>query len=326
MRRFKPLCLSGALLLLPAVAMAAEPTPPQHPANPAETLKEAVRLLDEGRFKQAAETFQRADDQAGGTCGPCLLGLSRAYVGLEKFEDSADTARRAAGKLKSPDLVSQAWNQVGMALTRKQKPDLAGAEEAFRKAAGLGGKLALVSRYNLADVLWREKKFAESEEAARQVLNADPAGPAAKNARIVLCQAKIDGAPPPSPEELFADEEVESCGMMPPPPGSEEPKTLKDDPAVQRPEKIFGAPPYYSEQARVDKAEGTVLLDSIIDDEGCIQKLRVCRRAHHPDLNRSALEAVRRWVFRPAMLEGQPVKVYYTLTVNFQVGEHPGPG
>ena len=321
MRRFKPLCLSGALLLLPAVSMAAEPTPPP---NPAETLKEAVRLLDEGKFKQAADTFRRADDQAGGACGPCLLGLSRAQAGLENFEESADTARRATERLKSPDLVSQAWNQVGMALTRKRTPDLAGAEEAFRKASDLGGKLALVSRYNLADILWREKKFAESEEAARQVLTADPSGPAAKNARIVLCQAKIDGAPAPPPEELFADEEVESCGMMPPPPGSEEPKKVGDE--VQRPEKIFGAPPYYSDQARKENAEGVVLLDSVIDDDGCIQKLRVCKRANHPDLNRAALETVRRWVFRPATLAGQPVKVYYTLTVNFQMGERPGPG
>ena len=322
MRRFIPLCLSGALLLLPAVVGAAPASPP-NPANPADTLKEAVRLLDDGKFKQAAETFQRADDQSGGTCGPCLLGLSRAHAGLRQFEEAAGAARRATEKLKSPDLVSQAWNQVGMALAQKREPDLAGAEEAFRKAADLGGKLALVSRYNLADVLWREKKFDESEESARQVLQADPTGPAAKNARIVLCQAKIDGTPPPAPEELFADE-TESCGMMPPPPGSEEPKKVEE--GVQRPEKIFGEPPYYSEQARKDRAEGKVLLDSIIDEDGCIQKLRVCKRANHPDLNRAALETVRRWVFRPAMFGSQPVKVYYTLTVNFQVGERPGPG
>jgi TonB family protein len=320
MRRFKPLCLSGVLLLLPAAAMAAEPTPP----NPAETLKEAVRLLDAGDFKQASETFQRADVESGGTCGPCLLGLSRAQAGLGRFEESAGAARRAAEKLKTPDLVSQAWNQLGMALTRKREPDLAGAEEAFRKAVDLGGQLALVSRYNLADLLWREKKFAESEATARQVLSSDPAGLVAKNARIVLCQAKIDGAPPPKPEELFADEEVESCGMMRPPPGSEEPRKVGEE--VQRPVKIFGRPPYYTEAAHKDKAEGLVLLDAIIDEDGCIQKLRVCKKAHHPDLNQAALATVRRWVFHPAMLGDQPVKVYYTLTVNFQWGGRPGPG
>jgi TonB family protein len=326
MRCFKPLCLSGALLLLPAAVMAAtaEPAPAPKPLDTlVGTLKEAVRLLDEGNFKQAADAFQRADDQSGGTCGPCLLGLSRAWAGLGRFEEAAGAARRATEKLKTPDAASQAWNQLGMALTQKREPDLAGAEEAFRKAVDLGGKLAMVSRYNLADVLWRRKRFAESEASARQVLQSDPDGPVAKNARIVLCQAKIDGAPPPAPEELFADE-TESCGMMPPPPGSEEPKKVGD--AVQRPEKIFGQAPFYTEQARKDNAEGVVLLDSIIDEDGCIQKLRVCKRARHPDLNRAALDVVRRWVFRPAVYQDNPVKVYYTLTVNFQIGEHPGPG
>jgi TonB family protein len=311
-------------LSLSASAEPASPVSPTSPPSPADTLKEAVRLLDGGGFRQAAEAFQRADDQSGGTCGPCLLGLSRAYAGLERFEESAGAARRAAEKLKSPDLVSQAWNQAGMALTLKRDPDLAGAEEAFRKAVGLGGKLVDVSRYNLADVLWRQKRFAESEMFARQALQSEPGGPVAENARIVLCQAKIDGAPPPDPAELFADEETESCGTMPPPPGSEEPKKVGDE--VQRPEKIFGQAPFYTDQARKDKAEGTVLLDSIIDDDGCIQKVRVCKRAHHPDLNRVALDVVRRWVFQPAMFGGRPVKVYYTLTVNFRIGDKLGPG
>ena len=35
--------------------------------------------------------------------------------------------------------------------------------------------------------------------------------------------------------------------------------------------------------------------------------------------DRAALEAVQRWKFRPAQFQGRNVKVYYTLTVNFQV-------
>jgi len=33
----------------------------------------------------------------------------------------------------------------------------------------------------------------------------------------------------------------------------------------------------------------------------------------------TAVDAVQRWKFKPAMLAGKPVKVYYVLTVNFQV-------
>jgi outer membrane biosynthesis protein TonB len=34
----------------------------------------------------------------------------------------------------------------------------------------------------------------------------------------------------------------------------------------------------------------------------------------------SALDAVCDWRFKPATLDGRPVKVYYTLTVNFEIG------
>jgi outer membrane biosynthesis protein TonB len=37
-------------------------------------------------------------------------------------------------------------------------------------------------------------------------------------------------------------------------------------------------------------------------------------------LTESAMAAVRQWVFSPATLAGEPVKVYYVLTVNFTIG------
>ena len=36
-------------------------------------------------------------------------------------------------------------------------------------------------------------------------------------------------------------------------------------------------------------------------------------------LDRAALDAVEKWKFKPATLEGKPVKVFYTLTVNFNL-------
>jgi TonB family protein len=37
-------------------------------------------------------------------------------------------------------------------------------------------------------------------------------------------------------------------------------------------------------------------------------------------LDTAALEAIKRWTFKPATLaDGRPVAVYYTLTVNFQL-------
>ncbi|HVG10299.1 MAG TPA: TonB family protein [Thermoanaerobaculia bacterium] len=298
-----------ALLCLPvfvaSLASAAEPSPV------AETLKKGFGLLEQGKFGDAAKSFQQADEQAGGSCGPCLLGLSRAYTGLHKPEKAADAAREAAGLLRTPDLIAQAWNQLGFALMSDTKPDLAGAEEAFRKAteAGAAGQVANIARYNLADVLWREKKYAESESAAREALNAAPAGPASLNARIVLCQARTDGAPVAPPEEVYAEAACPKEGLRI---FENRAKAIPVE-EVSPPEKLFGRPPEY---ARDVSKTGAVIVESIIDEEGCIQNLRVCKSVH-PKLDLATLDAVRRWVFRPAELAGKPVKVYYTLTVNF---------
>jgi hypothetical protein len=43
-------------------------------------------------------------------------------------------------------------------------------------------------------------------------------------------------------------------------------------------------------------------------------------------LDKAAVDAVQTWKFKPAMKAGKPVKVYYVLTVNFQVDDSPHPG
>lgn len=322
MKRFTQLLVAGFLFSLPAL-LAAAPAPP---VSATETYKRAVDLVEQKKYDEAAAAFAKADRETGGGCGPCQLGLARAYTGLGEADKAAGAARRATETLERADLRAQAWNQLGMALVVKRKPDLPGAEEAFRKVLEVGGgtgDLADIARSNLADILWREKKFAESEALARQVVAAHPAGSLADNARIVLCQAKVDGAPQPSLAELYASgEDEESCGMMP---DAEVDGAKKVEGKVQRPYKLYGRPPHYPEEARLDRVEGVVQLDSIIDEDGCIQKLRVCKRLR-PALDKAALETVRRWVFKPAVLDDHPVKVYYTLTLNFQVGNSRGPG
>jgi TonB family protein len=304
--------LKLTLICLPVFVTLASAAPPEAQTAAAETLEKGFGLLDQRLYEEAAKTFQQAEEQAGGSCGPCLLGLSRAYAGLRKPEKAADAAREAAGLLRTPDLIAQAWNQLGFALMLRLEPDLAGAEEAFRKAveAGAGGQVSNIARYNLADVLWRQKKYAESESAAREALNAAPNGPASLNARIVLCQARTDGAPVAPPEVVYEDAACPKEGLRI---FENKAGVTPVEGEVSPPEKLFGRPPEY---ARGVSKTGAVVVESIIDEEGCIQNLRVCKSVH-PKLDLATLDAVRRWVFKPAELRGKPVKVYYTLTVNF---------
>jgi protein TonB len=88
--------------------------------------------------------------------------------------------------------------------------------------------------------------------------------------------------------------------------------------AVKRPEMLSGAQPRYTEPARRARIQGTVILEAVIDQKGRVTDLRVLKGLPL-GLDQSALDAVRDWRFKPATLEGRPVRVFYTLTVNFQI-------
>jgi protein TonB len=87
---------------------------------------------------------------------------------------------------------------------------------------------------------------------------------------------------------------------------------------VSRPEKISGNPPVYTEVARKARVTGVVIVEAIIDEKGNVTNARVLKGLPM-GLDKAALDAVQRWRFKPAEFQGRPVKVYYTLTVNFQV-------
>lgn len=65
--------------------------------------------------------------------------------------------------------------------------------------------------------------------------------------------------------------------------------------------------PRYPESARRRGIEGTVLLKMRITAQGRVEDVQVARSAGHPDLDESAIEAVRRWRFEPARRNGAPV-------------------
>jgi TonB family protein len=103
------------------------------------------------------------------------------------------------------------------------------------------------------------------------------------------------------------------------PPGvSAEPRQVGGE--VSRPEVLGRVKPRYSLEARQNRVSGTVILKSVIDQEGCVRKTRVLKGQPY-GLDEEALAALRNWVFEPAKLNGKPVKVYYVLTVNFKIEE-----
>ena len=75
--------------------------------------------------------------------------------------------------------------------------------------------------------------------------------------------------------------------------------------------------PDYPRQARLRGVEGLVLLEAILDLEGGIEdNIKVLQSI--PSLDQAAVEALRRWRFRPARdHENQPVRVILEVPVRF---------
>ncbi|MGE0406814.1 MAG: energy transducer TonB [Candidatus Korobacteraceae bacterium] len=73
--------------------------------------------------------------------------------------------------------------------------------------------------------------------------------------------------------------------------------------------------PNYPPLARQARVQGAVVLQAVISKDGSIQNLRVV--SGHPMLVQSAMDAVKQWRYKPYFLNGEPVEVETSITVNF---------
>lgn len=83
---------------------------------------------------------------------------------------------------------------------------------------------------------------------------------------------------------------------------------------------VYKVLPAYPPLARGARVQGTVVLLAIINKQGAIENLRML--SGHPMLVSSAIDAVRRWRYRPYVLNGEPVEVETQITVTFSLDGH----
>lgn len=87
---------------------------------------------------------------------------------------------------------------------------------------------------------------------------------------------------------------------------------------IREPRKIKNVNPVYPELAKRARAQGVVILECTISAEGTVTDVKVLRG--QPMLDQAAIDAVRKWVYEPTQLNGIPVPVVMTVTVNFRLG------
>jgi protein TonB len=111
----------------------------------------------------------------------------------------------------------------------------------------------------------------------------------------------------------------ELSGLLPtpPPPSVTAQVPVRPGTGIRRPTKIRDAVPEYPEIARVSRVEGMVIVEATIAPDGKVQDARILRSI--PLLNAAALDAVRRWEYTPTLLNGIPVALVMTVTVDFRL-------
>ena len=134
--------------------------------------------------------------------------------------------------------------------------------------------------------------------------------------------------PPPLPRTAAAPPRPRATPRATPPPASRPAALAPPEPPapsqpvrvggeIREPHKLKSVNPTYPAIARQARVQGVVILECTISAQGRVADVRVLRSI--PLLDQAAIEAVRQWEYEPTLLNGVPVPVIMTVTVNFKL-------
>jgi TonB family protein len=110
--------------------------------------------------------------------------------------------------------------------------------------------------------------------------------------------------------------QVETPPAAPPPSLAQDPEMVSE--SVLQSSVIIRVNPIYPPSARKMNATGTVEVEVTISEKGLVVEATAI--SGHFALRSAAVEAARKWVFKPAIFSGAPVKIKGVLTFTFGPG------
>ena len=103
--------------------------------------------------------------------------------------------------------------------------------------------------------------------------------------------------------------------VAPPPPPVEAKGAAKTGGQIQQAVLIYKKDPEYPKLARQTGAKGAVRLTATVGKDGKVKAVKVL--SGHPMLQAAAVEAVKQWLYKPTLLNGQPVETDTEIQLNF---------
>jgi protein TonB len=181
-----------------------------------------------------------------------------------------------------------------------------------------------------AERLRREIEAAEEEkrrreaELTQQLLEAQEKARREQEAVLAVEQSQPpDQARPEEAAEQVASSSPAAVPAPPTPPqvASTAVPVSTPEPEVvtTQPVKISGPNPDYTAAAQRMRVSGEVVLKLMIDEQGRVRKIDVVKGLPM-GLTESATKAVKKWKFKPATVNGKPIRADFELTIKFNPG------
>jgi TonB family protein len=98
---------------------------------------------------------------------------------------------------------------------------------------------------------------------------------------------------------------------------SDAPGTIRVDGQVQQANIVKSVAPEYPALAKQARLQGVVRFSVVINKDGSIKNMQLI--SGHPLLIQAAQDALKQWVYRPTLLNGEPVEVNTTVDIKFSL-------
>ncbi|HLV86156.1 MAG TPA: TonB family protein [Candidatus Sulfotelmatobacter sp.] len=141
--------------------------------------------------------------------------------------------------------------------------------------------------------------------------------PATQPSTNTSSQPTIVPEPSRAPEGKTAGAATEEESVSAPPTSTAKPSRMHVERGVSEGMLVKRVQPQYPPLARTAHVQGTVLLKARIDKDGNVESVELIRG--HPLLVAAAIDAVKKWRYKPFLKNGKPISVETEIEVNFRL-------